>query len=217
MAPRYFSLTKFGPVILGKHIKRVHEFANKWVKNFQHTSSLGLFSQSHTNSFPLYSNKLGCFAKTSIPTRSLLSSFVKGPGLIRCTDIVYFGVSPNLWPMRWAYSCYLPIASDKRLPTCLSQVQMSSMVGRHRHTLSNWGVHTPSGKVLTGRLCQRSLVKTQVQVWEQTAGLLVWPSSCVEGKPNKGFVISTASPNCVKAPLAHAAVSSRRQKWNVNL
>lgn len=162
------------------------------------------------------------FCQDIHPNTTLLSSFVKVSGLTRCSDIVYSGamcVSPNLWPVRWTHSCYLPIASDKRLSACLSQVQMSSMVGRHRHTLSN--TSTASGKVWTGGLYQRSLVKTGLktweQVWEQTAGLLVWPSSCAEGKQNKGFVISTAFANCVKTPLAHTPVSRRRQKWNVNL
>lgn len=144
-----------------------------------------------------------CFAKTSVPSGTLLSSFVQGSGLIRCTDIVYSGATcvskPLTYKMNiqllpanciWQASAHMPYTSPNDFHSGKTQTHIID------HKLTLW----------TGRLCSRNLVKTGLKTWEQ-----FWEHG------NKGFVISTAFPNCIKVPHAHTPVSSRRQTINVNL
>lgn len=129
--------------------------------------------------------------------------------------------SQNLWPTRWTYSCYLPIASDKRLPTCLSQVQMSSTAGRQSQQ-----THIIKLKRTFRQGMNRGIVSKEPGYdWpeELRTGfgnkLLVCRDLQLVQRENQARVSWWVQPsrNCVKTPLAHTPVSSRRQKWNIDL
>lgn len=143
---------------------------------------------------------------------------------MRCSDMVNSGPRVCLYTSDLrgdltAATCQLHLTSSclrahhksHRVPPCCRRGD-----NRHRHT----ALYTSalSDGVWTGGLCRRSRVRLASRLESRFRNKVLVcgeTSTGTEGKRDKASVMSAAVPNCVKAPLAHTPVSSRRQKWNV--